>query len=77
MLTPKLIEQAEDMVYVDDTNARPTDLENLQLLGHQWAGHVRSLIEASQQANMPWSRTAHRLVRSAKQRKGLEKEVTQ
>lgn len=76
VLTPKIIRQAEDVNVVDNHEDVDGYGESLQLLSHQWAGHVRSLIEASQQVNMPWSKTAHRLVRSAKTRKGLEREVT-
>lgn len=47
-------------------------------LQHQelsWAGHVRQLVDASQQANLPWSRSTERLVSAAKSGCGLEEEV--
>ena len=69
-LTPQLIRKAKQTV--QDGGQDFTDLENLS---HQWAGHVRTLLNASQKANMPWSQLAGRLVSSARKRKGLEKEV--
>ena len=51
------------------------DEDDLEELSEQWTGHVQTLLEASQKANMPWSRSAKRLVTSAKTRRGLDKEV--
>ena len=48
---------------------------DLDVLVHQWTGHVRTLLDASQRANMPWSNTARRLVTSAKERSDLDTEV--
>ena len=72
-LTPHVIRRAEEIVHgVKDEEGEDKDLDSLS---QQWAGHVRTLIEASQKANMPWSQSARRLVKSAKSRKGLDKEV--
>ena len=48
---------------------------SLHELGQEWTGHLYKLLEASQVANMPWSRSARRLVTSAKNKRGLNKEV--
>ena len=71
-LTPTVIEHAEGLVKDPKERQR---LEELQISSHQWAGHVRQLIEATQKANYPWSKTAQRLVTAAKQGEGLEAQV--
>lgn len=71
-LTPILIRKAEEAA-LDGSSA--STLEELDDIGHQWAGHVRTLITTSEKANLPWSKAAKRLVSSAKSRKGLEREV--
>ena len=73
-LTPQIIRQAK-LKAQGKTNKVGGATEDLDLMVHQWAGHVRSLLDASQKANQPWSHTARRLVTSAKKRKGLNKEV--
>ena len=50
-------------------------VDELQVSTHQWAGHVRQLVDATQQANLPWSKTADKLVVAAKTGKGIEKQV--
>lgn len=72
-LTPKVIGHAEEVVR-DPTESHR--LGDLQLSSHQWAGHVSQLMEATQKANYPWSKTAERLVSAAKQGKGLEAQVS-
>ena len=72
-LTPRVIRHAEEVVKGGEGESRR--LGQLQVSSHQWAGHVRQLIQATQQANYPWSETAERLVSSAKQGKGVEKQV--
>ena len=72
-LTPQVIGHAEEVVR-DPAGTRR--LEELQLSSHQWAGHVGQLIEATQKANYPWSKTAERLVAAAKKGKGLEAQVS-
>lgn len=71
-LTPRVIGHAEEVVK-DPTESHK--LGDLQLSSHQWAGHVSQLIEATQKANYPWSKTAERLVSAAKQGEGLEVQV--
>ena len=71
-LTPLVIVHAEDVAR-DPTGSHR--LEDLQLSSHQWAGHVSQLIEATQKANYPWSKTAERLVSAAKKGEGLEAQV--
>ena len=74
-LTPQLIRKAKESAY----HAHPDHgdkAKELEVLSHQWVGHVRALIDASQQANLPWTRTSRRLVHSARSRKGLEKQVS-
>lgn len=71
-LTPQVIGHAE-VVARDPTESHR--LGDLQLTSHQWAGHVSQLIEATQKANYPWSKTAERLVMAAKRGEGLEAQV--
>ena len=71
-LTPQLIRKAKESAQQTDHRDKAKELE---VLSHQWVGHVRALIDASQQANLPWSRMSRRLVHSARSRKGLEKQV--
>ena len=71
-LTPQVIEHAEEVVR-DPT--RSVRLGDLQLTSHQWAGHVSQLMDATQKANYPWSKTAERLVSAAKHGEGLEAQV--
>lgn len=66
------------IVHAEDVAKDPTEshrLGELQLSSHQWAGHVSQLIEATQKANYPWSKTAERLVSAAKKGEGLEAQV--
>ena len=71
-LTPQVIGHAEEVAR-DPTESHR--LGDLQLTSHQWAGHVSQLIEATQKANYPWSKTADRLVSAAKKGEGLEAQV--
>ena len=71
-LTPRVIEHAEGLVQDPQETQR---LQELQMSSHQWAGHVRQLIEATQKANYPWSKTADRLVAAARQGKGLDEQM--
>jgi hypothetical protein len=73
-LTPQVIGHAEEVAR--DPTGRQRQLEDLQLSSHQWAGHVSQLIEATQKANYPWSKTAERLVSAAKRGEGLEAQVS-
>ena len=73
-LTPQLIRKAQETALQQDPGGEQAG--ELDIISHQWAGHVRTLIEASQKANLPWSRIAGRLVSSARQRRGVEKEVS-
>ena len=72
-LTPQVIGHAEEVARDPLRSRQP--LEDLQLSSHQWAGHVSQLIEATQKANYPWSKTAERLVSAAKTGEGLEAQV--
>ena len=73
-LTPQVIGHAEEVAR--DPAGGQRQLEDLQLSSHQWAGHVSQLIEATQKANYPWSKTAERLVSAAKRGEGLETQVS-
>ena len=70
-LTPRVIEQAEEVA----KNPEGRKVEELQMTMHQWAGHVRQLIDATQKANLPWSKTAEGLVTAAKRGEDMKKEV--
>ena len=72
-LTPRVIGHAEEVARGPAGSQRR--LEDLQLSSHEWAGHVSQLIEATQKANYPWSKTAERLVSAAKSGRGLEAQV--
>lgn len=71
-LTPQVIGVAEEVAR-DPTESHR--LGDLQLTSHQWAGHVSQLIEATQKANYPWSKTAEKLVSAAKKGESLEDQV--
>lgn len=71
-LTPQVIEQAEEVA--KDPQQREK-LNELHATTHQWAGHVRQLIDATQDANLPWSVTAEKLVIAAKSGEALETQV--
>lgn len=72
LLTPRMIEQAEEVAR--DPHERHK-LHDLEATSHQWAGHVKQLIDATQQANLPWSKTAERLQKAVKSEVGLETQV--
>lgn len=76
-LTPRIIKKAEEVInrQGEEEEEEESDEDDLEELSEQWTGHVQNLLEASQKANMPWSRSAKRLVTSAKTRRGLDKEV--
>lgn len=63
LLTPQMIEQAEE---VAKNPHQRNKLDDLEATSHQWAGHVKQLIDATQQANLPWSKTAENLQKAAK-----------
>lgn len=67
-----MIEQAEAVAR--DPHQRHK-LRDLEATSHQWAGHVKQLIDATQQANLPWSKTAERLKVAAKTEVGLQTQV--
>ena len=68
-----MIEQAEEVAR--DPRQRQ-NLDDLEATSHQWAGHVKQLIDATQQANLPWSKTAERLQKATKEGKAeLQKQV--
>lgn len=71
-LTPSLIRHAQRIA--KDPRAMK-ELEELEADISQWAGHVRYLIDATQKANLPWSKTAERLVMAAKTGEGLQTQV--
>lgn len=74
MLTPKLLKQARVASRSkQDQNSQPW--EDFRTTTHTWAGHVRDLIDATQQANLPWSHTAEQLVKAAETGNHLEAEV--
>ena len=72
-LTPQVIEQAEKVA--NDPQQREK-LDELHATTLQWAGHVRQLIDATQDANLPWSMTAKQLVVAAKSGEALEAQVS-
>lgn len=72
LLTPRMIEQAEEVAR-DPHQSRK--LDDLEATSHQWAGHVKQLIDATQQANLPWSKTAEKLQKAAKFEVGLHTQV--
>ena len=72
LLTPRMIDQAEEVAR--DPQQRHK-LQDLETTSHQWAGHVKQLIDATQQANLPWSKTAERLKTAAKSEVGFQTQV--
>lgn len=71
-LTPRILSQA-DLVSRNPQLRQPR--EEFQASTHQWAGNVRDLINAMQQANLPWSRRADQLLEAARTGQGLESQV--
>ncbi len=47
----------------------------MEMTMHQWAGNVGQLIDATQEANRPWSQTMEKLVTATKTGEGVEKQV--
>ncbi len=72
-LTPRLLRQADQ---VSKNPQQRRKKEEFQATTHLWAGHVRELINATQEANLPWSRTAEHLVRAVRTGEGLEEQVS-
>ena len=73
LLTPQMIEQAEEVAR--DPQQRQK-LDDLEATSHKWAGHVKQLIDATQQANLPWSKTAENLQKAAMTDVGLQSQVS-
>lgn len=72
-LTPQVIQQAETAAKHPGQGRKVGEME---MTMHRWAGNVRQLVDATQQANLPWSRTMQNLVTAAKSGEGLEKQVS-
>ena len=70
LMVPQVIDQAEQVA------RDPASLSDLHISTQKWAGHVRQLVDATQQANLPWSRTADKLVTAAKTGEGVRKQVS-
>lgn len=71
-LTPRIIDQAA--LLSRNPRLRQQNQE-FQAVTHQWAGNVRDLIDAMQQANLPWSHRAQQLVEAAQNQDGLDMQV--
>ena len=71
-LTPRILSQADLVSRNPQLHQRR---EEFQASAHQWAGNVRDLINAMQQANLPWSRRADQLLEAAQSGQGLESQV--
>ena len=71
-MTPQVIEQAKALARDPQQGAK---VNELHAVTHQWAGHVRQLVDATQNANLPWSKTAERLVTAAKSGEALDVQV--
>lgn len=71
-MVPRIIDNAKK---VASSPRQDQSLDDLQISSHQWAGHVRQLVEATQQASLPWSKTAENLVAAAKKGEDVEKQV--
>ncbi len=69
-MVPQVIDKAEQVAQ------NPASLNDLHLSTQKWAGHVRQLVDATQQANLPWSRTADNLVTAATTGEGVKKHVS-
>lgn len=72
-LTPRILDQAS---LVSRHPQHQHQREEFQAVTHQWAGNVRDLINATQQANLPWSRRADQLVDAAENNEGLDLQVS-
>lgn len=72
-LTPRILDQA---ALVSRNPHRQQQKEEFQAVTHLWAGNVRDLINATQQANLPWSRRAEQLVDAAENKDGLDLQVS-
>ena len=71
-LTPRIIEQAQQVAAYPERRKVVGQLDDTT---HQWVGHVGQLIDATQQANLPWSKTAERLADAAKAGIGVQTQV--
>ena len=69
-LVPQVIDKAQRLARDPGHSAG-----ELQVSTQRWAGHVRQLVDATQQANLPWSKTASKLVTAAKTGKDIRKQV--
>ena len=71
-LVPQVIDKAERLA------RDPSRSEGeLQVSTQMWAGHVQQLVGATQQANLPWSKTASKVVKAARTGKDIRKQVRQ
>jgi len=73
MLTPTLIKQARAASRTKMDHGRPW--EDFRTTSQKWAGHLRDLIEVTQEANHPWSQSARALVAAAENGESLEDQV--
>lgn len=72
-LTPRIIRKAQQVA--TSNPQQRNKMSELDDATHQWAGQVRQLIDATQQANLPWSKTAEKLVDAAKTGVGVQAQV--
>ncbi len=71
-LTPRIIDQAS---LVSRTPSLPQQRAEFEVMTHQWAGHVRELMDATHQASLPWSHRTQLLIDAAQRGEGLEAQV--
>ena len=71
-LTPRILDQAD---LVSRTPHHRQQKAEFDAITHQWAGNVRDLINAMQQANLPWSHRVQQLMDAAESGEGLESQV--
>lgn len=74
-LTPALLRQARVASRSKKGGRDRQPWEDFRATSHRWAGNVRDLINAMQQANLPWSHTAEQLVNAAETGQHLEAQV--
>lgn len=71
-LTPRILDKAD---LVSRTPHLQQEKAEFDAITHQWAGNVRDLINAMQQANLPWSHRVQQLMDAAESGEGLESQV--
>ena len=80
-LTPRILDQAELVSRAGGPHHRGNGSDDgeqeaeFDSMAHQWAGNMRELIDAMQQASLPWSHRAQQLVDAAQSGEGLEEQV--